>query len=106
LWKVAVGGRLRGHDEALGYANSKRQRPDTGAKRGRPNMRKSMVLAPMVALTLVAMTTRSEAKSCSELRSLCWTMRSDKSDCTGPYQRCLKTGTFITPLGRVFKATR
>jgi hypothetical protein len=46
------------------------------------------------------------ARSCSELRSLCWTMRSDKSDCAGPYQRCLKTGVFITPLGRVFKATK
>ena len=45
------------------------------------------------------------AKSCAELRALCWTMRSDKSDCTQPYQRCLATGTFITPLGRVFKAT-
>lgn len=49
---------------------------------------------------------RAEARSCSELRSLCWTMRDDKSDCTRPYQRCLKTGTFITPLGRVFKATK
>lgn len=47
----------------------------------------------------------AHARSCSDLRSLCWTMRSDKSDCTGPYQRCLKTGVFITPLGRVFKAT-
>jgi hypothetical protein len=46
------------------------------------------------------------AKSCSELRSLCWTMRDDKNDCTKPYQRCLVTGTFITPLGRVFKATK
>ena len=48
----------------------------------------------------------AEAKSCSELRALCWTMRDDKSDCTKPYQRCLQTGTFVTPLGRVFKATR
>lgn len=46
----------------------------------------------------------AEARSCTDLRALCWTMRSDKSDCTRPYQRCLKTGTFITPLGRVFKA--
>ncbi len=46
------------------------------------------------------------AKSCSELRSLCWTMRDDKNDCAKPYQRCLVTGTFITPLGRVFKATK
>jgi hypothetical protein len=48
----------------------------------------------------------SAAKSCSELRSLCWTMRDDKNDCTKPYQRCLVTGTFVTPLGRVFKATK
>ena len=47
----------------------------------------------------------AEAKSCSELRSLCWTMRTDKSDCAGPYQRCLKTGVFVTPLGRRFVAT-
>ena len=48
----------------------------------------------------------ASAKSCSELRALCWTMRSDKSDCARPYQRCLSTGTFVTPLGRVFKATK
>ncbi len=47
----------------------------------------------------------ASAKSCTELRSLCWTMRSDKSDCTKPYQRCLVTGIFITPLGRRFEAT-
>lgn len=47
----------------------------------------------------------AEARSCADLRALCWTMRSDKSDCTGPYNRCRKTGVFITPLGRVFKAT-
>lgn len=58
----------------------------------------------LAAISVVA-PTPAEAKSCSELRGLCWTMRSDKSDCTIPYQRCLKTGTFITPLGRVFKAT-
>ena len=46
------------------------------------------------------------AKSCQELRALCYTMRDDKNDCTKPYQRCLQTGTFITPLGRVFKATK
>jgi ABC-type sugar transport system substrate-binding protein len=46
------------------------------------------------------------ARSCKELRSLCWTMRDDKNDCTKPYQRCLVTGTFVTPLGRVFKATK
>jgi hypothetical protein len=55
---------------------------------------------------LVGYTAPAAAKSCSELRSLCWTMRDDKSDCSKPYQRCLSTGTFITPLGRVFKATK
>jgi hypothetical protein len=48
----------------------------------------------------------AQARSCSDLRALCWTMRSDKSDCTGPYRRCLTTGVFITPMGRVFKATK
>ena len=61
----------------------------------------------MFAITLLPLlTVAAEAKSCAELRALCWTMRDDKSDCTGPYQRCLKTGTFVTPLGRVFKATK
>jgi hypothetical protein len=55
---------------------------------------------------IVAQPAPSAAKSCSELRSLCWTMRDDKNDCAKPYQRCLVTGTFITPLGRVFKATK
>ena len=54
--------------------------------------------------TLAVSTSGAWARSCADLRALCWTMRSDKSDCTRPYQRCLKTGTFITPLGRVFKA--
>jgi hypothetical protein len=70
---------------------------------------KSVSLAGIVAVTLPLLavsSTSASAKSCSELRSLCWTMRSDKNDCTKPYQRCLSTGTFITPLGRVFKATR
>lgn len=52
-----------------------------------------------------ALASVAEAKSCAQLRALCWTMRDDKSDCTRPYQKCLKTGIFITPLGRVFKAT-
>ncbi len=56
--------------------------------------------------TLALSVVPAAAKSCSELRSLCWTMRDDKTDCTKPYQRCLVTGTFITPLGRVFKATK
>jgi hypothetical protein len=55
--------------------------------------------------TLAISTSAAEARSCADLRALCWTMRSDKSDCTGPYRRCLNTGVFITPLGRVFKAT-
>jgi hypothetical protein len=65
-------------------------------------------LSGVVALGAIPMlvSTPAAAKSCSELRSLCWTMRDDKSDCTKPYQRCLVTGTFITPLGRVFKATK
>lgn len=46
------------------------------------------------------------ARTCEQLRTLCYGMRDDKSDCTRPYQRCLKTGVFITPLGRVFKATK
>jgi hypothetical protein len=67
----------------------------------------AMVAVVAGSLPLLAVSsTGASAKSCSELRSLCWTMRSDKSDCTRPYQRCLSTGTFITPLGRVFKATR
>ena len=57
---------------------------------------------PAAALT----STEASAKSCAELRALCWTMRDDKSDCAKPYKRCLATGTFVTPLGRVFKATR
>jgi hypothetical protein len=57
-------------------------------------------------LMLAASTGMAAAKTCAELRSLCHTMRDDKSDCTKPYQRCLTTGTFITPLGRVFKATK
>ena len=61
--------------------------------------------ALVVALTVLT-TLPAAAKSCKELRSLCWTMRDDKSDCTRPYQRCLTTGTFITPLGRVFKTTQ
>jgi uncharacterized membrane protein len=55
---------------------------------------------------LAASSTGASAKSCSELRSLCWTMRDNKNDCAKPYQRCLSSGTFITPLGRVFRATR
>ncbi|MBS0244835.1 MAG: hypothetical protein JSS20_21910 [Proteobacteria bacterium] len=61
-----------------------------------------------LALTIIAMSTAApvaEAKSCTQLRALCWTMRDDKSDCAGPYRRCLATGKFITPLGRVFIAT-
>lgn len=56
-------------------------------------------------LTLLAALPAAEAKSCAQLRALCWTMRDDKSDCTRPYQRCLETGVFVTPLGRRFQAT-
>ena len=67
-------------------------------------------LVPIFAATLtvfavLAAADRAEAKSCTELRSLCWTMRAAKSDCTVPYQRCRNTGVFVTPLGRRFPAT-
>jgi hypothetical protein len=68
-------------------------------------MRKVLLGAAVAGVGCVVAVLPAAAKTCSELRALCWTMRSDKSDCTKPYQRCLKTGTFITPLGRVFKAT-
>ena len=68
-------------------------------------MPRPIVLAVLMCATVFASSQAAHARSCSDLRALCWTMRSDKSDCTGPYQRCLKTGVFITPLGRVFKAT-
>ncbi len=67
-------------------------------------MLKSLTLAATACAVLTISTADAHARSCADLRALCWTMRSDKSDCTKPYQRCLKTGTFITPLGRVFKA--
>ena len=67
--------------------------------------RSSIVIATSV-LWLAAASMPAAAASCEDLRALCWTMRSDRSDCTRPYQRCLQTGTFVTPLGRVFKATR
>lgn len=72
-------------------------------------VKSTMVMAAAFAATLPLLavsSTGAAAKSCSELRSLCWTMRDNKNDCAKPYQRCLSTGTFITPLGRVFKATR
>ncbi len=69
-------------------------------------MARPLLLWPLVLASSLALIGPASARSCSELRSLCWTMRSDKSDCTGPYQRCLKTGVFITPWGRVFKATK
>lgn len=68
---------------------------------------RSITVRSTVACAIVVLSTiAAQAKSCSELRALCWTMRDDKSDCTKPYQQCLKTGTFVTPLGRVFKATK
>ena len=61
---------------------------------------------PAIAAAVLALSSGpAAAKSCEELRALCWTMRDDKSDCTRPY-RCFETGTFITPPGRVFKATK
>ena len=60
----------------------------------------------MAGLLVATASAPAAAKSCQELRALCWTMRDDRSDCTRPYQRCLQTGTFITPLGRVFKTTK
>ena len=68
-------------------------------------MKKHMLLLPLVFVVSIAATESASAKTCVQLRALCWTMRDDKSDCTKPYQRCLATGTFVTPLGRVFKAT-
>ena len=66
-----------------------------------------LIFAAAIAGVVLAVSQEpAAAKSCEELRALCWTMRDDKSDCTRPYQRCLKTGTFVTPLGRVFKATK
>ena len=47
----------------------------------------------------------ADARTCTQIRALCWTMRANDADCTIPYRRCLKTGIFITPLGRRFKAT-
>lgn len=68
-------------------------------------MLKPIFVAIVTSIVLFTGIETAHARSCSDLRALCWTMRSDKGDCTGPYQRCLKTGVFITPLGRVFKAT-
>lgn len=59
----------------------------------------------IIAAAALSSAHAAQARSCEQLRSLCYTMRDDKSDCTKPYERCLKTGVFITPLGRVFKAT-
>ena len=64
----------------------------------------ALTCATLVAMPLASLP--AAAKSCQELRALCYTMRDDKNDCTKPYQRCLQTGTFVTPLGRVFKATK
>lgn len=58
-----------------------------------------------IFLAAVVSSGAAEARSCTDLRALCWTMRDDKSDCAKPYLRCLKTGVFVTPLGRRFKAT-
>ena len=81
------------------------------ARFARASITETAMLRPIVlatlAMGLMALSAfAAEAKSCEQLRALCWTMRDDKSDCTGPYQRCLRTGVFVTPLGRVFKATK
>lgn len=57
------------------------------------------------AVVLAGLTGPAAARSCTELRQLCWTMRAAKSDCTEPFRRCLKTGVFVTPLGRRFPAS-
>ena len=67
---------------------------------------KNLAIPAIAGAVLALSNGPAAAKSCEELRALCWTMRSDKSDCTRPYQRCLKTGTVVTPLGRVFQATK
>jgi hypothetical protein len=74
----------------------------------RPTAHQLMTLLTGAAVLmggLVMSPVAASAKTCAELRSLCWTMRDDKSDCAKPYQRCLNTGVFVTPLGRRFKAT-
>ena len=68
-------------------------------------MRRSIHLALAAGIVTILSAGAAQARSCADLRALCWTMRSDKSDCTRPYQRCQQTGVFVTPLGRVFKAT-
>lgn len=68
-------------------------------------LKPTLSLAVAVIGMTVGLTSSAGARSCADLRALCWTMRDDKSDCTRPYQRCLKTGVFITPLGRRFVAT-
>jgi cytochrome c1 len=65
-----------------------------------------MVGAAVVAVCAVASAGAAQARTCEQLRTLCHGMRDDKRDCIKPYQGCLKTGVFVTPLGRVFKATR
>ena len=68
-------------------------------------MHRPALLTAAAIAALIAVPATASARTCYQLQQLCWTMRSDKSDCTKPYQRCLKTGTFVTPLGRVFQAT-
>ena len=71
-----------------------------------PRSRLQIVLTVIGLIPLAfAAAAPASARTCRQLRALCYTMRDDKSDCARPYQRCLATGTFITPLGRVFKAT-
>ena len=65
-----------------------------------------LLSAGVIAVCAVASAGAAQARTCEQLRTLCHGMRDDKRDCIKPYQRCLKTGVFVTPLGRVFKATR
>lgn len=67
----------------------------------------NFLLVPAIAGAALALSHGpAAARSCQGLRALCWTMRSDKSDCTRPFQRFLKTGTFVTPLRRMFHGTK
>ena len=67
-------------------------------------MRALAVIAAAIAVFAMPITP-AEARSCKQLRALCWTMRANDNDCAKPYLQCRKTGTFVTPLGRRFKAT-
>lgn len=48
----------------------------------------ALAAAILTAGLLLLPGSEAEAKSCSQLRALCWTMRAAKSDCTAPHLRC------------------